>query len=94
MAAITRPLGAYGRDAGFVPRDAWRIEMLSDAWVDLGDLSRFFVRCHADFLLCVEAQAHGHFVAQTEQISGLREAYREGVRQNHRDGFGVGAAFQ
>ena len=58
--------GAGGCDSAALPADARGREMMANKRVDGGDLLDFFLTCLSDFLLGVDAQAHGHFVAQVQ----------------------------
>src|SRR5713101_8156252 len=78
-AAEVRAFGADGRgDAG--AEVAWGADVAGELRVDFAELRDFVEGGAVDFLLGVEAGAHGPFVEEMEERAGFHEA----------DGFGVG----
>src|SRR5262245_43133895 len=83
-AAETLAFGTDGADFGEVPQRARGQEPRPDARVDVANLQRLVERRSPDLLLRVVAEAHRELVVEVEQIRGLREADRDGVRQGAR----------
>src|SRR6266851_10512836 len=90
-AAEVRALGADG--GGDARAEvAWGADVAGELRMDFTELRDFVEGGAVDFLLGVEASAHGPFVEEMEERAGLDEADGFGVGENVESDFGGDAA--